>query len=197
MFLEGNVEARRGMQQSLLQLIEDITRESQAYYRKDWLAEAHRLYAFMQELGKQLTLTNIEAKGWTGMGKVFAKMKRYETAIDNLLMALSLVQELGDRNEERNIAYIIGLAYEAKESYNKAIEYFQKCLVIDRELNDPVGEAAILCRIAKCYQLMGQYNEALTSLQQALKITRETGSREGEGAIITMIKAVNKEMAQR
>ena len=197
MFLEGSPEARQKMQESLLQLIDDVTRESQAYYRKGLLGEAHRLYDFMQELGKQLTLKNVEAKGWAGIGRVFMKMKRYDTAIDNLLMALSLVQELGYKDEERNIAFAIGLAYQAKGSYNEALEYLQECLRIERELANPVGEVAILCRLGECYRDMGEFNKALDSLQQALKLTRETGNNESEGAIIRLIREVNKAMGQR
>ncbi len=185
------------MQQSLLKLIDEVTRESQAYYSKERLGEAHSLYSFMQELGKQLTLKNIEAKGWAGIGKVFLKMKRYETAVDNLLMALSLVRELGYKDEERNIAYTIGVAYQAKGSLKEALEYFQECLRIERELANPVGEIAILCRIGECYRDMGEFNKALDSLQLSLKITRDTGNLESEGAIITLIREVNKAIAQR
>jgi tetratricopeptide (TPR) repeat protein len=196
-FLEGTPETRREMQKSLLQLIEDVTRESQTYYRKGQYSEAHNLYRFLRELGKQLTLKNVEAKGWTGIGRVFLKMKRYEAAVDNLLMALSLVHELGYKDEERNIAFAIGLAYQAKGSYTEALGYFEECLRIERELVNPIGEVAILCQLGECFREMGEFNKALDSLQLALKLTRETGHTESEGAIIRMIREVNKAMTQR
>jgi tetratricopeptide (TPR) repeat protein len=96
----------------------------------------------------------------------------YQQAIEKYKQALTIVQELGLRQEEALIYISIGTAYAIRSENLEAIEYFNKSLNISREVKQPLLEVLALTGIAGSYNFIGKGREALTLLKQAESISR-------------------------
>ena len=106
---------------------------------------------------------------------------QYRQALQSWQQALTIYQEIGDRQGEGNALCNLGIAYYSLGQYQQAIDYSQQALTIAREIGDRCREVYALGNLGITYNSLGQYQQAIDYYQQALTIAREIGYRQGEG----------------
>lgn len=97
-------------------------------------------------------------------------------AVENFLMAISLNEDINDRNSmvDNKIIYSnLGLIYADMEDLETALQYFNRSLSIRRELGDRKEIAAGLIDVAYILRLLGDYESANDNLEEALQISLE------------------------
>ncbi|VXD13575.1 hypothetical protein PL8927_270041 [Planktothrix serta PCC 8927] len=106
---------------------------------------------------------------------------QYRQALQSWQQALTIYQEIGDRQGEGNALNRLGLAYGSLGQNQQAIDYHQQALTIYQEIGDRSGEAKVLNNLGVAYVSLGQNQQAIDYHQQALTIYQEIGDRSGEG----------------
>ncbi len=120
----------------------------------------------------------------------------YQGAIKKFAEALTIYQEIGDRQAEGITLNNIGLIYDTLGQYEQALDYDQQALTIMRQLSDQDGEGRMLNDIGLVYRSLGQYQKALDFLQQALTLRQKVGNRAGEGVTLNNIGLVYDTLGQ-
>jgi tetratricopeptide (TPR) repeat protein len=108
----------------------------------------------------------------------------YPKAIDLYEQALTIAQEIVNRQAEATVLTNLGICHRNLGQTQEAIELYQQVLAIDREFGDREGEATALGNLGNCYYSMGDYPRAIELYQQALAIAREIGDRQGEATAL-------------
>ena len=114
-----------------------------------------------------------------GLGQY--QSNQLEAALQSWQKALTIYQEIKDREGERKALGNLGLAYRALGNYSKAIEHLQQQLDISREIQNRQGEGNALLNLGVTYRNLGDYTKAIEYLQQTLDIAREIKNRQAEG----------------
>jgi tetratricopeptide (TPR) repeat protein/CHAT domain-containing protein len=120
----------------------------------------------------------------------------YQGAINHLEQALSLYQNIGDREDEVKTLNNLGELSRSLGKYQQALSYYQQAQVINRELGDRSGEGIALNNIAAIYYRFGQNEQALKYFQEALAIRKDVGDRSGEGTTLNNIGAIYQRLGQ-
>jgi CHAT domain-containing protein/lipopolysaccharide biosynthesis regulator YciM len=107
-----------------------------------------------------------------------------EAAIGFWQQALSLYQQLQDRQGESTTLKYLGATYLVLNNYTKAIEFLEPFLAIAQASGDRQGEALALGNLGIAYKQLGDYNKAIESHQKALALMREIKNRQGEGQVL-------------
>lgn len=110
--------------------------------------------------------------------------RQLEAAINSWQQALSLYQQLQDRQGQKAALGGLNAAYLGLANYNKAIEVLQVLLPITKATNDSLGEAQALGNLGIAYKESGKYDKAIESGQQALSLMRTIKNRQGEGQVL-------------
>lgn len=135
-----------------------------------------------------IKLASNYSSGYSFRAECFIGLKRYDKAIDDVIMALSidqddkaffLMQTLADSSFVQTIAklkaqkvkepnenywnYCLGAAYEHVKKYSNAISYYREALSKDN--ND-----VIAYKLANCYDDLGDYERALLYCEQAISL---------------------------
>ncbi len=121
---------------------------------------------------------------------------QYRPALQSWQQALTIYQEIGDRQGEGNALGGLGVAYNSLGQYQQAIEYHQQALTILREIGDRRGESITLNNLGNAYYSLGQYQLAIDYYQQALTIAREIGDRGGEGTALGSLGIAYRSLGQ-
>lgn len=107
-----------------------------------------------------------------------------QAALHSWQQALTIFQEIGDRQGEGSALGALGNAYHSLEDYVKAIEYNKQHLVSAQEVQDRQGEGVALGNLGFAYYSLGDYDQAMKYQQQSLTIAREVKNRYGEGTAL-------------
>jgi CHAT domain-containing protein len=107
-----------------------------------------------------------------------------QAALHSWQQALTIFQEIGNRQGEGSALGNIGSAYQFLGNYSKAIEYHEQHLVIARETQDRKGEGAAIGNLGLAYNFLEDYQKAIDYQQQSLTIAREVQNRSGESAAL-------------
>lgn len=135
-----------------------------------------------------IKLASDYSSGYSFRAESFIGLKKYDEAIDDVIMALSidvdnkafhLMQVLADSTLVQTIAklkaqktkepnenywnYCLGVVHERVEQYSKAITYYKEAL--SKENSD-----IFAFRLALCYNELGDYEKALYYCEQAFSI---------------------------
>ncbi len=98
--------------------------------------------------------------------------------IEKLKLARSLYQTTGDRKEEAECLFNLGIAFTILNDELTAItEYYHPALQIFREVGARREEAVILNSIGLAWMRKGEMKAAVESFQQSLPIRQELGDR--------------------
>jgi len=81
-----------------------------------------------------------QSNSYHNLGAVYICMKEYDNALDCLLKAQKLREEIGDEFRLSATELYIGECYLNMQEYAKAEEILNKCINMKRELKDVVGE---------------------------------------------------------
>jgi CHAT domain-containing protein/Tfp pilus assembly protein PilF len=115
------------------------------------------------------------------LGVAYESLGQYERSINYYEQALSIAQEIGDRNMEGSTLGNLGITYDSLGQYATAIDYYEQVLAIAQKIGDRQGEGNHLGNLGLVYSSLGQYATAIEHHEQALSIAREIGDRRGEG----------------
>jgi CHAT domain-containing protein/Tfp pilus assembly protein PilF len=94
-------------------------------------------------------------------------------AIEAFQEALSLYQELEERQVERDIWFDLGEAYRRVNQYSSALNAYEEALRIRQESGDVEEIEIILYRKAQMQHNLGQYEQSVLSYQLAIEICEE------------------------
>ena len=119
-----------------------------------------------------------------------------QQAIDYHQQALTISQEIGNREREGNALKYLGDFYLCFRQYQQAIDYYQQALTIVREIGDREGESHALNYLGTAYNCLGQNQQAIDYHQQALTILQEIGNRRGEGHVLVYLGVVYLQLGQ-
>ena len=89
-----------------------------------------------QHLAQQKNLKKYEATALTIMGLSFVNKGVYDSAMNCYLKALSLNQEMNNKQGVGNCYNNIGIIYDDQSNYPKALEYYFKALKIYEEIKN-------------------------------------------------------------
>lgn len=178
--------------------VEYITGLEQGYYLLRWGSIVYRLgdprsglkfceRALEIAQGKDKSL---ESRALHDMAAGYWAIGQPQKALELYQQALSIMQEIDNREGEAAILNNMALVYRANGQLQKALELYQQTLPIMREVDNREGEAATLNNIALVHQTMGKLQEAFRLYQQAVPILREVGNRVGEAATLNNMAAV-------
>lgn len=101
-----------------------------------------------------------------------------EAAIKSFEQALTIYQEIKERQGEGETLKNLGNAYVAAGNNTKAMEIYQQSLIIAKEIKNPDLEARVLQNIGTIYRLQENYAEAAEYLESALLIAKEFKNQE-------------------
>ena len=98
------------------------------------------LFQASQVLAQTPELRKAEAVRLSEQGIEQFQTRQFDAAFQSWLKALTISQEIKDRNLEGIVLSNLGRAYYLQGKYAKAIEYLQQQLAIARELDDRQNE---------------------------------------------------------
>jgi CHAT domain-containing protein/lipopolysaccharide biosynthesis regulator YciM len=104
----------------------------------------------------------------------------FREALQSWEQALTIYQEIRDRQGEAASLCSLGNAYQFLGQYDNAIEFYELSLEISQEIGNRQGESACRRNLALAYYSLGQYHKAIEFYEQSLKISREIGDCQGE-----------------
>ena len=108
-------------------------------------------------------------------GEWYLATGRYDKGSDYSLVALSLLQACGDKENERECLSVIAICYMRQSKYDDAISYAKLCNQIDRESGDNDRISASLNIIGSIYVAAKQSEQGLVYLEEALVYAEKTG----------------------
>ena len=130
------------------------------------------------------------AKAYGNIGRSYAILSDYATALENYNRALNLYQELGDKKGVGAIYSFLSFAYNRQSKYPLAIEYNLKALKICEELDDKPGMGTNLRYIGIIYSRQKDYSKAEEYFLKALKIYQDKEAKEEKKAKIEIAQTL-------
>ncbi|NER47539.1 MAG: CHAT domain-containing protein [Symploca sp. SIO1A3] len=124
----------------------------------------------------------VEADRLFQQGKQQYDNSQFQTAIQSWQQALTIYQEISDRQGEAKSLNRLGSAYNSLEEYQKAIDSYQQSVEIFQQIGYLWGEANSLRNLGSVYYSLEKYQKAIDFDQQNLEIERQIGNRRGEAA---------------
>ncbi len=97
-------------------------------------------------------------------------------AIEYYEQALSIAQNIGDRQGEVAAFGNLGVAYKVIGEPHKAVDFYNLQITVAREIEDKIGESIGLFNLGLVLYDLGEKNEAENLLKQALEISKMTRS---------------------
>lgn len=170
-FADGEVERRKGTQESLIKSIE-LYQEALSAYRK-----------LKDQRGEALSISTI--------GLVFARLGASQQAIDAYTQALQLCRTLKDKPGEARNLIALSDAYDDIGEKQKAIEAQAAALKLWREQQNQFGEATSLTSIGLLYARVDQPKTALDFLTLALASWRAQQNRQGEARTLSYLAGIS------
>ncbi|GIV30297.1 MAG: hypothetical protein KatS3mg028_1363 [Bacteroidia bacterium] len=104
----------------------------------------------------------------------------YAKALENYFKALSINEEVGNKQGQAINLGNIGAVYHEQGDYAKALECYFKALSIHEKIDNRQGQAANLGNIGIVYEEQGDYAKALKYYFKALPINEEIGNKQGQ-----------------
>ena len=154
----------------------DNLREKGEVNNAGWLKNlAGQVGYFLGKVAREAEANRLNTQGIQHyqIGQVQESLQSWE-------QALTIYQEIRDRQGEANSLGNLGLAYDCQGQYQLAIEFHKQSLEIKRKIGDRKGEAASVGNLGLAYYSLGQYHKAIKFHQQSCKVSREIGYRQQE-----------------
>ncbi len=116
---------------------------------------------------------------YNSAGNCYQRKAAFPQALECLLHALRIFEELGNSRQTGVVAGNVGTVYFAQQNYNKALEYFTKSLNSAQATGNKSSEQQAYGNIGNVYYKQQRFPEALTYLQQSLHLATELGNTRG------------------
>jgi tetratricopeptide (TPR) repeat protein len=113
------------------------------------------------------------------IGVAYLNKDNSQKALEYLLRALKINEEIGDKQGIGSCSNNIGAVYQYQSNYTKALEYYLKCLKISEERGDKQWIGACYSNIGLIYGNQHDYRNALDFHLKALKIREQIGDKQG------------------
>jgi CHAT domain-containing protein/Flp pilus assembly protein TadD len=147
-------------------------------------ANVPKLFQASQVLAQTPELRKAEAVRLSEQGIEQFQSNQFDAAFQSWLKALTISQEIKDRNLEGIVLSNLGRAYYLQGKYAKAIEYLQQQLAITREIQDLQTEAKTLAYLGLASLYLSDYAKGIDYLQQQLANARSLNDRKAQGAAL-------------
>lgn len=108
------------------------------------------------------------------LGQFLREVNRYDQAIQHLLEAQRLFEQVGTPLEKSKALNLLGLNYLSLSAYAESLEYFLGALKIFHELGEKNQEAEVLNNIGQLYLFLADYQKATSYLFRSLDSARLT-----------------------
>ncbi|MBD2221127.1 tetratricopeptide repeat protein [Calothrix sp. FACHB-1219] len=135
----------------------------------------------LQVLAQTPQARKAEAERLLKQGLKQFQTSQFTAALQSWQQALSIYQEIKDRQGEGWALRNLAIAYGSLGNYPKAIEYLQQVLAIARSIQDRQSEGAALGGLGNAYISLGDYPKAINYYQKWLAISRSIQDRQAEG----------------
>ncbi len=131
------------------------------------------------QLAQKTNQKKYEAIALKIIGGAFLNKDNSQKALDYLLKALKLNEDIGDKHGIGSCSNNLGAVYQYQSNYAKALEYYLKSLRISEELNDKKAIEACYSNIGLIYSSQHDYKNALDFHFKALQLCRFIGFKQG------------------
>ncbi len=143
-----------------------------------------KLFQASQVLAQTPELRKAEAVRLSEQGIEQFQSNQFDAAFQSWLKALTISQEIKDRNLEGIVLSNLGRAYYLQGKYAKAIEYLQQQLAITREIQDLQTQTKTLAYLGLASLYLSDYAKGIDYLQQQLANARSLNDRQAQGAAL-------------
>ncbi|MBD2302176.1 CHAT domain-containing protein [Nostoc sp. FACHB-190] len=99
--------------------------------------------------------------------------KQITSARQALQQALSIYQQVNDRQGESVALVFLGISYEQENNYKTAIDYYEKSWQIAQKLPKQPNAGEIVVKLANAHRLQKNYNQAIQYYQQYLALDQQ------------------------
>jgi class 3 adenylate cyclase len=123
------------------------------------------------------------ADAYFSLGSIYRAQVNYPKALENLLKALSVYKELGNKRMTGWTLNYIGKSYFDQRDFTSALSYFLKCLDIFREIDHKYSIAGTFNDIANFYWEQRDYTMAFEYYSKALNVFEAAGVVSGVGMV--------------
>ena len=113
------------------------------------------------------------------IGVAYLNKDNSQKALEYLLRALKINEEIGDKQGIGSCSNNIGAVYQYQSNYTKALEYYLKCLKISEARGDKQWIGACYSNIGLIYSNQHDYKNALDFHLKSLKIREQIGDKQG------------------
>ncbi len=138
------------------------------------------------EKSQNLDLDEEIAEALDGLGQIYTRQERLESAKKVLLESLNIKNKLKDRylisKTINNLGKVYIELYKTQKQLNfleEAKMLFEKSLEIGREQNNRQGQGVSLNELGKVHRLMGNYKKALEYFNESLKVKKQVSGTKG------------------
>ncbi|MHB8260520.1 MAG: tetratricopeptide repeat protein [Bacteroidia bacterium] len=122
-----------------------------------------------------------QASAYTIMCLSLKNKGNYPKALEYILKALPLFEEIGNKQGIGDCYSSIGTVYYYQSNYPKVLEYYLKALKIYEEIGNKRGTSNCYGNIGAVYKEQTNYPKALDYYSKGLKIYEEIGDKKGTG----------------
>ncbi|MBD2594734.1 CHAT domain-containing protein [Nostoc spongiaeforme FACHB-130] len=99
--------------------------------------------------------------------------KQITSARQALQQALSIYQQVNDRQGQSVALVFLGISYEQENNYKTAIDYYEKSWQIVQQLPKKPNAGEIVVKLANAHRLQKNYNQAIQYYQQYLALDQQ------------------------
>jgi len=133
------------------------------------------------QFAKNVKQKKYEGIAYKTIGSAYLNKDNSQKALDYLLRALKVNEEIGDKQGIGSCSNNIGAVYQYQSNYTKALEYYLKSLKIAEERGDKPSIGACYSNIGLVYSNQHDYKNALDFHLKSLKIRETLNDKQGIG----------------
>lgn len=150
--------------------------EGEYFFRiGDFNTALHHLFRCIQA-PKSASLKYLDALSCNIIGHIYGYLGQETIALNHLLQAKSISDELHRPLEAATCCASLGCIYQQLDLYETALNYYEEALSLSAASKEPAGRLTIFCNICRgiaCCKL-GRYEEARSLLEQVKSSCDET-----------------------
>ncbi len=140
------------------------------------------------ELAKKINFKRGEAIALCGLGEYHNSKGTYGFALEALIPASKIYEQLKDFKKASTVSDLIGNTYLGLNNNEKALEFYQLSYQQAEMVNSKLGKATAAVGIANIYMKQSKYNEAIKELMYA-KMIFENANKDYQSAFVYAIIA--------
>ncbi len=139
------------------------------YTRQGLFVEAKKEYDMVLEVATAFGYKDQLGRALLNVGVMYKLQHQYEKAMQRLLEAVRLFEQLGKKQEQAACLNTIANICLNRRAVEDALKYHQQTLVLFHELDSPYGLVVGYNNIGETYLQQGRFSDALNSFKEAFK----------------------------